>query len=437
MALSVVSNLWGLDPNLKQPYVHQISFSIEREIGKDFAIEGRYVSTMGRQIWRGFDLNQTNAAVNQAFVDDFTRARTNGFLAQASTGQFNPAYNANIAGSQQLTVIPTFGGGSLTNTTVRNNILQGQIAALADFYVTSSTTAAAARKYFMPNSGIYGSNLIVNGGETDYHAFQGELRRRFSNGIFGQANYTFSKVLTNSTGLAQNRLEVFIDNNRPQLQRGRAEFDLTHVINGSMIYELPFGPGKRFLTPGGALGRIVGGWQISSIVHYQSGAPISILSTRATFNRAGNSANNPADSTLTSNQINDLLDVRKQPDGTVYYIDPKVINPADGRGVGSDNFDYAAGFAGQVFFNPRAGTIGSLQALQFDGPAQFTWDFSITKKTRITETTSFDIRGEFFNFLNHPLFYAGDQTINSTNFGKITSLNVAARVVQVSAKFSF
>lgn len=453
LAVSQTSAIFGIDQNLKQPYVHQISFSVEREIGWDIAVEGRYVATLGRDIWRGLDFNQTNAAINQPFLQDFLRARNNGFLAlntpastpgctSATCGVFNPAYNANLAGSQQLTVIPTFNGGSLTNATVRNNILTGQVGSLADFYTSGSagaTVAAQARNFFYNtgNPAIYASDLVVNGGTTDYHALQMELRRRFKGGIFGQMNYTFSKVLSNSPGTSQARFEPFLDNARQGLEKTRADFDVTHVINGSMIFEMPFGKGKKWLNYGGVADRFLGGWQVSSIVHYQSGAPISIISGRGTFNRGGRSGGNPAVSSLTREEISKLFGIRKQADGRVYYIDPSVIDPATGRAVGPDNQGNTAGFNGQVFFHPNAGEIGTLQRLQFDGPSQASWDFGVIKRTRITETKNFEIRADFFNFLNHPLFFVGDYNVDSTTFGRITGLNFGARVVQVSGRFSF
>ena len=455
LAINQTNAAFTADRNLKQPYVHQVSVSVERELGWNMAVEARYIGTMGRDVWRGLDFNQTNAAINQPFFGDFLRARSNGFIAlntpanapgctSATCGVFNPAFNANLAGSQQLGVLTssTLGGGSLANANVRNFIQTGQVGSLADFYTSGSagaSVALTARPFFLgsANPGIYAADLILNGGSTDYHAFQGEIRRRLSNGVFGQLNYTFSKVLTNSAGTAQSRLEPFIDNARPNLERTRAEFDVTHVLHGSVIYELPFGNGKRFLSSGKALDRLVGGWQVNTIVHAQSGAPISILSGRGTFNRGGRSGGNPVNSTLTSDQIKDLFGIFKQPDGRVFYIDPKVIDPSTGRGVGPDNLNNTAGFNGQVFFHPTGGDIGALQRLQFDGPSQTRWDFSVIKRTRIFEDKNLEFRADFFNLLNHPLFFVGDYSVNDTTFGRITSLNFGARVTQLALKLNF
>ena len=124
-------------------------------------------------------------------------------------------------------------------------------------------------------------------------------------------------------------------------------------------------------------------------------------------------------------------------DGRVFYIDPAVMDSNTGRAVGADSLDNAADFAGQVVFNPVAGAIGQMQRLQFDGPSQFSWDFSLSKRTRITENTNFEIRADFFNFLNHPTFYVGDTNVNNSQFGRITSTNVAPRVIQVAGRLNF
>ena len=69
---------------------------------------------------------------------------------------------------------------------------------------------------------------------------------------------------------------------------------MTHVLNGNAIWELPFGEGRRFMDRGGVLNALAGDWQLSNIVRWQSGPPISMLAARGTFNRAGRSANNMA-----------------------------------------------------------------------------------------------------------------------------------------------
>ena len=271
IGVALTSAAFGIDPDIRQPHVHQVSVGLSRELPWSFAGEARYVGTFGRGIWRGIDFNQINP--RGAFQEDFLRARNNGFLALQSTGVFNPAFNAAIAGSQPLTVIPNFGGGSLTNATVRNLLQTGQVAGLADFYTTNAgaAVAAQARQAFFPNPGIYAADLVHNGGFSDYNAMQLELRRELREGLFGQINYTWAHTRSNSAGTSQARFEPFLDNARPELDEGRAQFHVTQVINANMIAELPFGRGKRWLDRGGPWDYLLGGWQSSAMFTGRAG----------------------------------------------------------------------------------------------------------------------------------------------------------------------
>ena len=213
------------------------------------------------------------------------------------------------------------------------------------------------------------------------------MRRRFHGGFFAQSNYTYSDTKTDSAGTAQNRFEAFMDNFRPELNTGRSVSHVTHVISGSAIYELPFGEGRKWLNTTGILNQIVGGWQVSPVVAWQSGSPISIYSGRGTFNRAGRSnCNDPigcntAFSTLSVDQIKDLLGIYHVGD-KLYWIDPKVIDTATQRGVGADNLANGATYPGQVFFNPTAGDVGNLPINSFDGPSQFSINLALSKRFR-------------------------------------------------------
>jgi Carboxypeptidase regulatory-like domain/TonB dependent receptor-like, beta-barrel len=439
MATSAIAVLWGIDPSITSPYVHQISIGVQRELGWSTALEARYVGTFGREIWRGTDFNQMQ--ISPEFLADFNRARSNGFLAQQAGLAYNPNFNASVPGSQPLTVLPSFGATLLTNSAVVTNLQTNQVAALADFYIQQRVPGALAT--FMPNGGIYASQAIANGGFSDYNALQLELRRQFRNGFFAQVNYTFSDTKTDSAGTAQNRFEAFMDNLRPELNTGRSQFHVTHVTSANAIYELPFGHGRRWFNSSGLADAIIGGWQIAPVFAWQSGSPISITSARGTFNRVGRSnclngdpiGCNTAFSTLSPAQIKNLLGIHKVGD-KIYWIDPSVIG-SDGRAVGADNLANTAGFPGQVFFNPAAGAVGNLPILVFDGPSQFRIDLALSKRIRLTDRYRIEVKGEGFNLTNTPSFLRGDMDINSTTFGRLTQVNVASRVIQLSVRFDF
>ena len=228
--------------------MHQFNLSVEREIGFDMAVEARYVGTLGRGIWRGVDYNQVSS--EGPFLEDFLRARQNGFLALAAGQGFNPAFNA---GPRRQPAADLHHPVRRRLADQRHGPQQhpdrpGRRARRLLPDVGGDGGAGASR--LLRQRGIYAADNIINGASTDYHALQIETRRRFKNGIFWQANYTFSKTLTDSTGTAQARFEPFLDNARPGIERMRSEFHVTHVLNANAIWELPFGEGQPLARSG-------------------------------------------------------------------------------------------------------------------------------------------------------------------------------------------
>jgi hypothetical protein len=437
-----------IDPKLQLPRVEQYNFGIQRSIGWKSVLEVRYVGNRSHELIRTVDLNQVDIRGN-GFLADYNRARANLLL----TG--NAA--CTTAGCQPLTVFPLLAnGGSLNTAAVRNLLLNGSVADLARRYVTLGQTGSVQ---ILPNPNMGILDLLGNLGESNYNALQVELRRRFSGGLFLQANYTFQKTLDNispgNPGLNsedQTRVAPFLDNQNQHLDYGRADFDQTHVFNFNAVYDLPFGKGKHFFSDsGGAVDRLVGGWQLGGILRINTGTPLTIVDPRGTLNRAGRSANQTAVTSLTNNQINDLVGVFNQ-NGIVYYINPSVIN-SDGRGAAA--FGQPA-FPGEVFFDNGPGQFGTLARSTINGPLFTELDMSLTKSIRLTERMRFQIRADAFNVLNHTNFLTGILTpglglggtsntifnVNSPTFGQITSANTIGgsglnRVIQVAGRFEF
>jgi hypothetical protein len=263
-----------------------------------------------------------------------------------------------------------------------------------------------------------GMNIMTNYSNQSYNAFQANYLRRMSRGLQGQFNYTYAKVMSDSAGTGQSMFEPFLDINNGKLERSRTPFDTTHSMKGNFVYELPFGQGKRWGS-GRAVNRVIGGWKLAGILTYQSGAPISIQSLRATLNRAGRSTGQngtTATASVDKTKLDDLLAFRMTGNGP--YMAAASAIGTDGRGVAPDG---RPAFDGQVFSNPIAGTLGTLQRRMFDGPWWFNLDFGVIKDTKITERYAVEFRMESTNFFNNPAFYIGDQNINATTFGRITS----------------
>lgn len=438
---------FAVDPNLQVPRTSEYSFGIQREIGFNSVLEVRYVGSRGSNMMRASDYNQIDIRSN-GFAADFNRAINNcrvqgATLAGSGDPLFrctNAAYNPALAGSVPLTVFPNLAsGGLLNNATILAGIQAGTPADLAVTYVINALQGSVR---FNANPSIFVADVINNNAYFKYNSLQVELRRRFSSGLWMNANYTFEKELTNGQGTAQTRVEALLDNLQPNLEKARADFDQTQVFNLSMTYDLPFGKGKRWLSGGNWLDRLVGGWEVTSIARAGTGAPITIVDARGTLNRAGRSGRQTAQTNLTTAQIKALAGVYRTPNG-IFFINPTAANRnADGSlsagQTGRAANGFATTFAGQVFFNNDPGTTSGLPRGFLNGPRTFNLDSSLIKNIRITERMKLQLRGEFFNILNHTQFAANQlYNINATNFSQITALANNARIMQFGARFEF
>jgi hypothetical protein len=305
------------------------------------------------------------------------------------------------------------------------------VGELATYYQTNGLNGTFS---FFQNPNALAADMLTNYSSSSYNSLQLVARRRMRSGLSLEANYTFSKVLSDGDGDLQARFQAFLDFNNPSLERSRANFDLTHMVKADGFYELPLGEG-HVLHFKPAIDRIVGGWRLGSTMVWQSGAPFSILSERGTLNREARSYYNTAVTWLNQSELSKVVKFEMTGNGPL-MVAPSTINPSNGTGVGTE-IPGEAPFAGQVFFNPGAGTLGTLQRRYFSGPWTFNIDVSLMKDIKIREHQSLEVRMEAFNALNHATFWPGDQDINSTTFGKITSTFYLPRILQFGALFKF
>jgi hypothetical protein len=388
------------------------------------------VGNHGAKEIRGFDYNQV--MIDQ-ILGPFRTAAANGWLAKAATGTFNATYNANIAGSQALPYFDAMPNrGYLTNSSVSTYLQQGQVGELATFYTTNKVNGT--NSYFR-NPYILGANVLTNFSNSTYNGLQMEATRRFANGFQLQANYVFSKALSDASGDGQTNFEAFLDMNNTKLERRRAaSYDITQQFKANFYYDLPFGAGHRLNPGNGVVSKAISGWNVSGIFTMQTGTPFSVYSSRGTLNRASRSSGtNTASTTLTKPELDKLFQFYKDGNGAWFFPQAN-RNPSDGRAVAADG---AAAFTGQVFTHPTAGNLGVLQRNMFSGPSVWNLDFHAAKVTKITERTSVELRADARNVFNHNTWYVGDQTVSSTTFGKITSTFYSKRVLQFALYLRF
>ncbi len=430
-----------LNPNLRTPYVQEWNLTVQHQI-KGTIIEARYVGNHATKLMRGFDYNQEQIPAN--FMSDFLRAQQNGFLAQAATGTFNPAYNRNIKGSQPLPVfngIPN--GGFLSDGTVQADIQNGEVAELGALYQVNGLVGANGLDTalnFFPNPNALATTYLTNFSNSTYNSLQLEVRHRFGHGLEFQVNYVFEKWLSDAAGTDQIRFEPFMDINNTAIERARTPTDLTHQFKANYSYDLPFGEGHRI--HGRFLDKIIGGWMTSGNLTWVSGNPYSIYSGFGTFLSAADSSNNGATTLETMGQLANKVTFRMSGNGP--YIVPASAIGVDGRGVAPPG---QAPFTGQLFYNPGPGQLGTLQKRVFDGPPMFDMDAKLAKTVRFNERINAQLFMEALNVFNHPTFFVNDVNpstgqigvgdINSQQFGKVTMLWTAPRTIQLGLKVAF
>jgi hypothetical protein len=467
------TTIFGVDPNLKVQQTYEWNIGIQRSFLYNTVVEARYVGGMSNSAVRTKDFNQVDI-INNGFLGDFIKAQNNCRLQGATllpagsttdpiTVCTSAAYNPAITGSQQLTVFNNLqGGGFLTtgsnaNTpTYLGNLRTNSPNLLARNYIIARQTGSVV---FQPGSNALAYEILVNEGKYRYNALQLELRRRFANGIAFQVNYTFSKSLTDilsDVNADQNRQGTFLDNNRPNLNYGRADYDRTHALNANFILELPFGKGKRFLNSGGIVNAIFGGFQFSSIIQYTSGAPLGIIDPRSSF--SSRNGRQGAISTLSADELKDLTGIFRTPNG-VYFVNPKVlyaIATAPGQPT-LNNFDLTqtlpAGYTlqsvritapintpaypNQFLFYNQPGQTGNLPVNFINGTPYYNWNASLRKNFNLGETRRIQLSMDAFNVLNSTVIsFSSDLNIDSTTFSRTTSA-FANRVIQFGARFDF
>lgn len=391
----------GFDENLRTPYVQEWTASIEREVFKDTVVELRYVGNKGSKLVRVYDINEVNVFAldtvsGQTFLDAFLIAQRNLAISVGpnGTGPSNFAFRG-LAGQQQNPLFSRIfsGGGAtlVTNSTFTTAIANGEAGELADIIARQAVggvrpgliiNAGLPINYLRANPDVRTAFFADNSSRSNFHALQVEVRRRFRQGMSFQANYSFGKELSDFSGSAAN------DRTIVSLRRTDFEYGPQspyHGFKANGIYELPVGRGQRFMNKGGIVNAFLGGFQIGGIVRYESGRPISIVSNLGTLNRTGRSSRDAVSLApgLTWEGVRSQIGVRRDPSGQILY--------------------FPANFADN-FVNPQPGTLGSLGRGLVQGPSFFTTDFSVIKRTAITENQNVEFRAEFFNVFNNVNF---------------------------------
>jgi hypothetical protein len=250
---------------------------------------------------------------------------------------------------------------------------------------------------------------------SNYNAGTALIEKRFKEGYYFQAHYTYSKALGINSATCGSGTENCIARQNywdPKSEYGPLSYDLTQRFVFSGIWELPFGRGKRFAHDvNGVVDKLVGGWQLNGLYQIQSGFPYSVYA-------------NDASGTGAAVARADLVGDPYAKDSS----DPNLHNPR-------------RAFNRFAFAQPQAGTFGNSARNLLRGAGLNNVDFSVFKNTLLTERLRMQFRAEFFNVFNHTQFGTHPDVNfsldpNST-FGLYGGLQHDPRVIQFALKFLF
>ena len=280
------------------------------------------------------------------------------------------------------------GGVNLCNTPVTFNPADGDCVRYLDQFYTDPN-----------NPDPFGSVDIKRDiGASTYNGLGLALERRFSAGLEFQARYTWSHSINDgSVGGGESSGPQNV--NCLGCDKGPSIFDVRQNFTLNAVYQLPFGPGKPFLNAKGVMGRIVGGWELSSISMWHTGHPetVSMDLSGGISVPAGN-PDFPFNGLPYTYLLPDGNDQTNQRPDLIPGV-PLVLPGGGHNGLPLIN---AAAFQAPPtdangnflrFGNAPNGIGRALNAWQID--------FALTKDTKLTERTSLEFGVQFFNILNH------------------------------------
>ena len=353
--------VFSVDRDLGSGYIQQWNLAVQRQLTSSMSFEVAYVGSKATHLGVP-DVNLNQLTVDQlALGSALTQSVPNPFF-----GQLPPSSSIGgptISQAQLLKPFPRF-----TNVTLfRNNV-----------------------------------------GNSDYHAVQAKLEKRFSRGLTFLFSYTRSKLIDDASSVFDASIFTgpianfpVADSFNRRLEQDVSNGDIPNYLVASWVYELPVGAGHRW-NPKGILGKFTNGWQVNGIATLESGIPLALAQT-TNFNAfAGFGAQRP-------NCVGDPT--------------------ADHRTT--DAYFNASAFAIAPQF-----TLGSCSRNPVRGPGYQETDLAFVKRTAITERFSLDFRTEIFNLTNTPPLNAPNVTFGSSAFGTITSAG-DPRVIQLALKLTF
>jgi len=417
-ALSL-NSITVMDRDFRAPKTNMWGFSYQRQLWGRTILETSYIGRRGVGLYGAYDVNQALFR-NNGFLDAFNIVKSGG-ESELMNRLLAPDTRRQTGESGSQMVRRLFPSDLNLNNVASlaksiNNRIQGgrsipDLAGLGAFF-------------FIPYPQFSGAMRVVDSNDySTYHALELKLERRFARGVSYMVGYTFAKSLDTrsfdpaftviGTGNAQSGSSTPFDIYNRKLNYARSDFDRTHAVQATWLYELPFGRGRRIGgNANGVVDRIISGWELAGFLRMTSGRPLTVFAGANTFSNVNQTPGGCNGCQRTDGEVFD-----DPATGFKWYFDPAL------RGK---------------FSTPGPGEFGNTGRDFFTGPGFFSMDLGILKRTRIRENHYLEYRAEFTNFTNTPSFGFPTATITSTTFGRIRDSVVSgSRKIQMGLKYSF
>ena len=394
-----------IDDTLVTPSAHMANFIVGRELRGNFAIEAGYIGRFGRDLLVRRDIAMPlNLTDPQSGMDYFTAAQQLITAINASgiaPGSPATAYAGLAAVPYFENLFPdaAFGGTHATAQFARrfNNDGPDYITTLwrADQFCSPGCSRFGPFAYFAEQ---YDSLAAISSvGKSNYHSMVLTLRKRYSQGLQFDLNYTLSE--SKDTGSSVERGASFgnfgnggytgflLNAFDPDAHYNTSDFDVRHQLNFNFLYDLPFGQGKRFGSgAGGFLNALIGDWSMAGLTRWTSGFPFNVQNCRScwptNWNLQGNASlvtpGELPETGTTKNAVDNRPSPFKDPEGALEF-----------------------------FRFSMPGEIGLRNQLRGDG--YFTIDTSLSKAFRVgISDHRLRFRWDVFNLTNTVRFDVGE-----------------------------
>ena len=431
----------SIDDTLITPSAHMGSAIVGFDISRNYTIEAGYVGRFGRDMLVRRDLAMPLNLVDPASrMDYFTAAQTIIKAAQAAGISANSPAGA-YAGLPALAywenIFPGAAGAGLSATqAITRAFMQNGpdwITALYDMDTSCSPACSKFGPYAYFAEQYDSLSSISSIGRSNYNGMNLTLRRRFSDGIQFDINYTLAK--SDDMGSQVERGSSFsnfsnggntgflINSFDPELNYGRSDFDVRHQVNTNWLAELPFGQGKRY---GGGVSNgvnaLIGDWSIAGLMRWTSGFPFNVANCRSCWATNWNVQGNAM-----------LVDPNRLPETKT------VENAVDGRPSPFANATDAL-----TFFRRQLPGESGVRNL-FTGDGYFNIDLSLSKAIRVgIADHRLRFRWDVFNVTNAAKFDVSQltNTPDLTGFGRyngtLASCDAqAGRCMQFALRYEF